>query len=109
LLPITASGSGNEAIVLKRLRVKGFRSYDVFTQEDRKFIASVNRIISDGRVGKQSIRKIKEAFDKTDDPIAMLSILRKEIASQYIIGNVQKPVKDLTPSPREVILSSYLP
>jgi superfamily II DNA or RNA helicase len=109
LLPITAAGSGNEAIILKRLRAKGFRSCEIFTSEDRKFIASVNRIIADGRVGKQSVRKVKEAFEKTDDPLAMLSILRKEIASQYIIGNSQKPVNDLAASPREVILSSYLP
>lgn len=85
LLPSTAAGGGNEAIVLKRLRARGFRNADALTSEDRKFAAAVHSIIADGRVGKATIRKIKEAFDKTDDPVAMLAVLRKEITKQYVI------------------------
>jgi superfamily II DNA or RNA helicase len=107
LLPATAT-AGNESIILKRLRAKEFRTCDAFKAEDRKFAASVQQIIADGRVGKHTVRKLKEAFDKTDDPLEMMAILRKEIASQYLLGPTQKPEKDSPPAPREVILSSYL-
>jgi superfamily II DNA or RNA helicase len=109
LLPATAAGSGNEAIILKRLRAKDFRNSEALTPEDKKFAVSVHRIVSDGRVGKHTIRKVKEAFDKTADPIEMITILRRDIASQYLLGPTHKPEKDAPSAPREVILSSYLP
>jgi hypothetical protein len=93
---------------LRRLRVRGFRNSDALTPEERKFAAAVHQIIADGRVGKATIRKVKEAFDKTDDPVAMIAILRKEIARQYLLGPAHKPDKDAPIAPREVILSSYL-
>jgi len=108
VLPATASGSGNEAIILKRLRAKSFRSSGALRPEDRKFAHSVHQIISDGRVGKHTIRKVKEAFEKTDDPVEMVAILRREVASQYLVGPTQKQDKNAPPAPREVILSSYL-
>jgi|GEM_PF-3269640 len=86
LLPSTAAGGGNEAILLKRLRVTSFRNCDAFKPEDRKFVSAVHQIIADGRVGKATIRKVKEAFDETADPLEMLAILRKEIAGQYLLG-----------------------
>ena len=54
-------------------------------------------------------RKVKEAFDKTDDPVAMIAIFRRVIARQYLPGPAQKPDKEAEPAPREIILSSYLP
>jgi superfamily II DNA/RNA helicase len=109
LLPSTAAGSGNESIVLKRLRARSFRNAEGFTTEDRKFAAAVHQIIADGRVGKATLRKVKESLDQTDEPFAMLAILRKEIARQYLIGPAQKPEQGAALAPREVILSSYLP
>ena len=109
LLPATAAGSGNEAIILKRLRARSFRNSDALTPEEKKFAAAVHEIISEGRVGKATIRKVKEAFEKTDDPVAMIAILRKDIARQYLLGPTHKPDKDAALAPREVILSSYLP
>lgn len=52
---------------------------------------------------------MREAFDKTDDPVAMLAIRRKDIARQYLLGPAHKPDGDAPPAPREVIRSSYLP
>lgn len=66
-------------------------------------------IIADGRVGNATIRKVKEAFDKTDDPVAMIAIHRKEIARQYLLGPTNQPAKDQPQAPRDVILSSCLP
>ncbi|MGH8590696.1 MAG: helicase-related protein [Gammaproteobacteria bacterium] len=109
LLPATAAGGGNEAMILQRLRARGFRTSDALTPEDKKFAAAVHQIIADGRVGKATIRKVKEAFDKTDDPVAMIAILRKEVARQHLLGPVHKTDKDAPLASREVILSSYLP
>jgi hypothetical protein len=109
LLPSTASGAGNEAIILKRLRARSFRNSDALQQEEKRFAANVHQIIADGRVGKATIRKVKEAFDATDDPVTMIAILRRDIARQYLTGPVQKPDKNAPVAPREVILSSYLP
>ena len=81
----------------------------MLSAEDRKFGAAVHQIIADGRVGKATIRKVKEAFDKTDEPVAMLAILRRDIARQYFLGPAHKPDKDAPLALREVILSSYLP
>ena len=109
IMPATASGSGNEAIILKRLRAREFRNSDAFKSDDRKFRLQVEQIISEGRVGKHTLRKIKEGFDKTADALEMLAILRKEIANQYLLGSTHKTDRNASSAPREVILSSYLP
>ena len=93
---------------MKRLRARSFRNADALTPEEKKFAAAVHEIISEGRVGKATIRKVKEAFDKTDDPVAMIAILRRDIARQYLLGSTHKPDKDAPLAQREVILSSYL-
>ena len=108
LLPSAVGSRGNEAIVLKRLRARGFRNAVGLTPEDRKFAASVLQVVTDGRVGKATLRKVKEAFDETDDPVAMIAILRREVASQYLLGPIGRRTEDLPPGPRELILSSYL-
>jgi hypothetical protein len=58
---------------------------------------------------KATIRKVREAFDATDDLAAMIAILRREIARQYLLGPAYQPDKDAPLAPREVVLWSYLP
>ena len=107
LLPAIASGTGNAGIILKRMRAKAFRTAATFGVEDKKFRLEVEGIIADGRVGHHTLRKIKEGFDKTAEPAAMLAILRKEIAGQYLLGAGKKTsASGVTVG--EVILSSYL-
>ncbi len=94
--------------VLVRQRADHRREYCQTYQEDSP-LAAVQQIIADGRVGKATIRKVKEAFDKTADPMEMLATLRRDIASQYLVAVPQKREKDDAPAPLELILSSYLP
>ena len=108
VLAAIATGSSNEASILKRLRARDFRNSDALKPEDRKLVAEIHQIIADGRVGKATIRKVKEAFDQTADPIEMVAILRKYIASQYLLGSTAKPDPNAPLDPREIILSSYL-
>lgn len=105
LLPAMTSGSGNAGIILKRLRAKSFRTGAGV--EDKKFRLDVEKIIADGRVGHHTLRKIREGFDKTDEPVAMLAILRKEIAGQYLLG-ADKKTDASAVTVGEVILSCYL-
>ena len=109
LLSATAKGSGSEAMLLKRLRAKDFRNAPALTPEDRKLAADVHRLISEGRIGKHTLNKVKKAFEQTDDPVEMVAILRKEIARQYLLSVTPKTEANAPPDPRELILSSYLP
>ena len=109
LLSATAKGGGTEAMLLKRLRAKDFRNAPALTPEDRKLAADVHRLISEGRIGKNTLGKVKKAFDQTVDPVEMIAILRKEIARQYLLSVTPKTAANTPPDPRELILSSYLP
>lgn len=108
LSPAVVTGGSHEANILKRLRAKEFRNSNVLQSEDRKLAAEIHQIIADGRVGKATIRKVKEAFDQTVDPVEMIAILRQYIASQYLLSSISKPDPSAPPAPREIILSSYL-
>jgi superfamily II DNA or RNA helicase len=109
LLSATAKGGGSEAMLLKRLRAKDFRNAPELTPEDRKLAADVHRLISEGRIGKHTLNKVKKAFEQTADPVEMVAILRKEIARQYLLSVTPKTEANTPPDPRELILSSYLP
>ena len=65
------------------------------------YFTAVQQIIADGRVGKATIRKGKEAFDKTADLMEMLAILRRDIASQYLVAVPQKRENDEHPAFRD--------
>jgi hypothetical protein len=108
MLPAATSGSGHAGIILKRLRTKTFRTCAAFGPDDKKFRIDVEKIIADGRVGHHTLRKIKESFDKTDDPVAMLAVLRKEVAGQYLLGASRKTANSAAAAGGEVILSCYL-
>jgi hypothetical protein len=109
LLSATAKGGGSEAMLLKRLRAKDFRNAPELTPEDRKLAADVHRLISEGRIGKHTLSKVRKAFEQTADPVEMVAILRKEIARQYLLSAPPKTEANTPPDPRELILSAYLP
>lgn len=100
--------SGHEAALLKRLRARDFRNAAGLTPEDRKLAAEVHRLIAEGRIGKNTLRKVKAAFEQTADPVEMVAILRKEVASQYLLGAAPKADSKGVSAPRELILSSWL-
>ncbi|HAS52457.1 MAG TPA: hypothetical protein DCS21_12230 [Gammaproteobacteria bacterium] len=100
--------SRHEAALLKRLRARDFRNAAGLTPEDRKLAAEVHRLIAEGRIGKNTLRKVKAAFEQTADPVEMIAILRKEIASQYLLGAAPKADSKGVSAPRELILSSWL-
>ncbi len=108
LLSATAT-SGHEAALLKRLRARDFRNAAALTPPDRKLAADVHRLISEGRIGKNTLAKVKKAFDQTDDPVVMIAILRREIPHHYLLGVIPKADTHSSPELRELILSSYLP
>ncbi|MDQ5909301.1 MAG: hypothetical protein QG599_1396 [Pseudomonadota bacterium] len=107
-LSSTTATSGHEAALLKRLRARDFRNAAGLTPEDRKLAVEVHRLIAEGRIGKNTLRKVKAAFEQTADPVEMVAILRKEVASQYLLGAAPKADSKGVSAPRELILSSWL-
>jgi hypothetical protein len=66
------------------------------------------RIIADrdGQLDTRFTERIRRFGSRRS---AMIAILRKEIARQYLLGPAHKPDKNAPAAPREVIVSSYLP
>jgi len=113
LPPLTAT-SGNEGIIAKRLRTRDIRTCPHFSSNDKRFVALFLQLVNDGRVAPAVLRKIKEALDKTADPLDVLGVLRKLVPKEYLqlslpaipaATDIGAPEK----TGREVILSSYLP
>lgn len=107
LLAATAT-SGNEAVLLKRLRAREFRNAPMLRPEDRAFATEIHGLISEGRIGKHTLIKVKKAFDQTTNPVEMIAILRREIPAQYLRSPASRTDLNTSSDPRELILSSYL-
>ncbi len=103
-----AAKAGNEGIVLKRLRAKEFRhALDSMSEDDVQFAKEIVTLIADGRIAKNPIRRVKEAFDRTDDPSEMVAVLRSEISVDYL--RKDEPTADQGDSAEvEIVLSSFL-
>lgn len=106
-LSTTTATGGHQAALLKRLRARELRNSPLLTPEDRKLVADVHRLVAEGRMGKNTLRQVKTAFDKTADPVAVVEILRLEVASRYLLSKVPKTTASASAAPRELILSSY--
>ncbi len=98
-------GQSNVGYVEKRLKDKAFRSCPKFTEADEEFIEGVRRMLSQGTMAKKTAQTIKKEFEKTIDPLEMLTILRKNIRLLDDSGARQG---NRVRARREVILSGYL-
>jgi hypothetical protein len=102
---VITSGRSNTSYIERRLKDKSFRKCQKFTDTDEEFLDGVRRMIAQGLIAKKTAQTVKKAIEKTDDPLEMLSILRKHIRTENESGNHQvKP----TGIRREIILSGYL-
>jgi len=97
-------GRSNVGYIKKRMKDKVFRNCQKFTDDDDAFIEGVNRMIAEGLMAKKVAQIIKKAFEKTLDPLEMVSILRKHIRS---LAATERPVSQQLGMRREIILSAY--
>lgn len=99
-----AGGRSNLSYIEKRLKDKAFRNCQKFTDVDESFLDGVRRMMSEGLVAKKTAQTIKNAFEKTLDPLEMLGILRQQI--RLVDASTARPAAQVG-SRREIILSSY--
>ena len=97
LRPATAAGSGNEAIILKRLHVGTFRRSSALTPEDKKFGAAVHQIIADGRVGKATIRRVKEGSTRPTNPWRSSPFSAKKSPASIFLARRTNPTRPRSP------------
>ena len=102
--PKSGGGRSNVAYIEKRLKDKGFRNCQKFTDTDEEFLDGVRKLISQGLMAKKTAQTIKKAFEKTLDSLEMLVILRKHIRS---VDEVNNQPKRSFGAKREIILSGY--
>jgi superfamily II DNA/RNA helicase len=100
-------GGANDAYILKRLKAREIRRYHGFTEDDELYIQQVIQLLTDGALPRPTTKKVASALRKEVEPLKVLGILRRDIASQFFQPpRAQQAFHSLTP--REVILSSYL-
>jgi len=102
----TGAGGGrsNVSYIEKRLKDKVFRNCKKFTDTDEEFLDGVRKMIAQGLMAKKTAQTIKKAFEKTIDPLELLTILRKNIR---VVDQVNSQPSRPSGARREIILSGY--
>lgn len=102
--PAGGGGRSNVGYIEKRLKEKGFRNCQKFTDADDAFIEGVKGMIAQGLMAKKTAQTIKKIFEKTLDPLEMVAILRKHIRT---LATTDRPSSQQIQAQREIILSAY--
>jgi len=100
----TGGGRSNISYIEKRLKDKSFRNCPKFTDTDEEYIDSVRRMIARGTMARKVAQTIKKAFEKTLDPLKMITILRKHIRT---VDDGSDHRSGRSGARREIILSGY--
>jgi len=99
-------GLSNEKYVMQRLKVKEFRKYHAFTDEDEDYLQVVLEKYNEGVIPKNATKRIRKQIEKEKEPLKILATLKREIPARLLgvrhVGNKEFVSK------REVILSEYL-
>ena len=89
-------------------RHKEFRNFNALKSMDRKLAAEIQQIIADDRMGKETVRKMKKAFDQATDRLGWWQLSVKKLpAGTWSVQRLNHNLNVLL-ALREVILSSYL-
>jgi len=104
--PYSRGGRSNEKYVISRIKVKEFREFSGFTEEDEEYIRLILSAYNDGVIPLNTSKKIKKAIEKEENPLKVLGILKMNIP--YNILGVEQPAKSPELIKGEVILSEYL-
>ena len=62
-------GLSNEKYVMQRLKVKEFRRYPAFTDEDEEYIQVVLDKYNEGVIPKNTTKRIKQQMEKEKEPL----------------------------------------
>jgi superfamily II DNA/RNA helicase len=100
--------TANDAYILKRLKAKDISRFQSFTDDDELYIRQVIGLIDDGALPRPTTKKVATALKKESAPFKVLAILKREIPKEFFQATVADAARDAY-SPREVILSSFMP
>ncbi|MCK4307009.1 helicase [candidate division WOR-3 bacterium] len=99
-------GRSNERYVIKRLKVKEFRKYQGFTDDDEEYIRSVLKAYENGVIPQNTTKRIKRDIEDETNPLKVLTILKRTIPDNIL--DISEPHTLGTSGKREIILSEYL-
>lgn len=99
-------GLSNEKYVMRRLKVREFRRYSAFTDDDEEYIQVVLEKYNEGVIPKNTTKRIKRQIEEEKEPLKILSILKREIPTRLL--GVRQVGHTGFVSQREVILSEWL-
>lgn len=100
--------TANDAYILKRLKAKEISRFQSFTDDDELYVRQVIGLIDDGALPRPTTKKVAAALKKESAPFKVLAILKREIPKEFFQATVADAARD-SYSPREVILSSFIP
>lgn len=100
--------TANDAYILKRLKAKDISRFQSFTDDDELYVRQVIGLIDDGALPRPTTKKVATALKKESAPFKVLAILKREIPKEFFQATVADAARD-SYSPREVILSSFIP
>jgi len=100
------SSRSSEGQVIRRLKVKEFRHYQSFTDEDEEYIRLVLAAYADGIIPQNTTKRIKKAIERETNPLKVLGILKKNIPDSLL--GIKRTGQASERAKREVILSEYL-
>jgi len=102
----SGGGRSNERYVISRLKVKEFKNFSGFTDEDEEYIRLVRSAYDDGIIPLNTSKRIRRAIEKEKNKLKILGVLKMNIP--YNILGVKQPGQIKESLTREVILSEYL-
>jgi superfamily II DNA/RNA helicase/HKD family nuclease len=106
-IEVTSSrGRSNEAYVITRLKVKEFRKFSEFTDEDEDYISAVIAKMEAGEIPQNIIRRIKKKIETEIDSQKVMMILKQEIP-ESILAEVRQSYNPAR-NHSEIILSEYI-
>lgn len=104
---ISWGGSSADKFVIQCLKAKEIRTFKGFTDADEEFLKAVRLAFEEGRIPKQTAKKVQEALKPiAGNPLKLLSALKKTVPMNLLVEPEPQMVHQWGSS-REVVLSEY--
>ena len=101
------SGSSYDKFVIQCLKSKEIRKFQGYTDGDEEFLKAVRLAFEEGRIPKQTAKKVQEALKPiAGEPLKLLNALKKTIPQSLLVEPEPQAIQQWGSS-REVVLSEY--
>ena len=108
VLPVSSrGGSSSDKFVIQCLKAKEIRTFKGFTDTDEEFLKAVRLAFEEGRIPKQTAKKVQQALKPiAGEPLKLLNALKKTVPLNLLMEPEPQMVHQWGSS-REVVLSEY--